>query len=134
MDANLMELANQAIESVKPSLVAAGGKLATDVIAKAGEGAGRLYAWLKAKLTRPVAAAALKEATERPEDEESWEDLRAQIAKLVEQNADMRSELAELLGKQAGASITTMNMKQDGDGNTGVQIKGKGNSVSIGGA
>jgi hypothetical protein len=130
MDINVTDLANQAIEVVKPAIVAAGGKAAEAAIAKAGEAAGKVYVWLKSKLTRPAAAAALKEATEHPQENQNWEELGMLLASLLK-DKQLREELIALLGEPAAGPRTTQKATNIGNGNIVQQISGKGNSATI---
>jgi len=127
---HLADLADQAMAILKPHVLAAGGKFADQALAKAGAEAGKVYGWLKSKLTRPTAASALEQATAEPADEQNWDDLRQQLVTLLKDES-LRKELAALLPKDGGVRTTTQTITQTGDGNAAAQVAGRDNSVNI---
>jgi len=125
----ISELANQALQFLKPHMLAVGGKLADQALAKAGPEAGKVYGWLKSKLTRPTAVTALQQATAAPNDEQNWDDLRHQLETLL-QDESLRKELAALL-PTASVSTTNQAINQSGSQNAAAQVAGNRNSVNI---
>ena len=126
----LTDLANQTLTFLKPHLLAAGGTLAEQALAKAGAEVAKVYGWLKSKLTRATAATALQQTTAAPQDEQNWDDLRHQLETLLKDEA-LHKELAALLPKDGGVRTTTQTIDQSGSQNAAAQIAGHRNSVNI---
>jgi hypothetical protein len=125
-----MDLANQALEFLKPHVLAAGGVFADKALIQAGVEVGRVYGWLKSKLTRPTAAAALQQATAVPQDKQNWDDLRRQLEILLKDES-LREELGALLPKGGGVRTTNQTIAQTGNQNAAAQVTGNRNSTNI---
>ncbi|MCW5977620.1 MAG: hypothetical protein KIT09_06065 [Bryobacteraceae bacterium] len=123
VDPNPLEIARHTVEVLQPYLLAAGAALTQG----AGEGIGEtLFHWLKARLKRPAAAAALEEAARAPRDETTIELLTLQIRKALEEDPELRNELLARLPPIAQAASAV------GDQNTIVQSAGSNVSIDIG--
>jgi len=131
MDLLTAGIATKAIEAIKPALLAAGGQVASDALAKAGQGVSAVYAWLKSKLTKPAAAVALQQAAAAPRDDDAWADLRALLQSLLERDATLREELDALLATLPAADTTTQTLHQSGNNNIAAQVKGNSNTTNI---
>jgi hypothetical protein len=115
----------EAIAAVGPYLVAlkaAGGKVLEGAEKKLGE---KVFELLSARLTGR--AKTELEAAKAEPNEENLAVLKTLVESAANRDEVLAKALAEL-GKSAG---TTLTMNQTGDGNKGVQIVGKGNSVNF---
>ena len=123
---DIVEIARQTVELLKPALLFAAGGVATGAAREAGKA---LLDWLKTKLTRSAAAAVLDEAISDPSNQTNWEALALQICKLLEQDQTFRRELLERLPREAFATRQTASIT--GDNDDIVQIAGDDNRVNI---
>ncbi len=124
-----VELATAAVAVLAPYLAEAGKEAAKAVGKESAEGAAKLLGWLREKLTGR-AKEALTELEEAPASALNQDDLRTQLAKLLEKQPALAPELSALLGEAAGPGDT---MTQTvGAGGKASMIKGSGNSVRIG--
>jgi hypothetical protein len=124
-----VELATAAVGVLAPYLAEAGKEAAKTVGKESAEGAVKLLGWLRGKLTGR-GKEALTELEEAPASALNQDDLRTQLAKLLEKQPALGPELAELLGETGGRGDT---MTQTvGTGGKASMIKGSGNNVRIG--
>lgn len=124
-----IELAAAAVGVVVPYLAEA-GKAAAKKVGEETAGAGiKLVGWLREKLTGR-AKEALAELEEKPEDPLNQDDLRTQLAKLLEREPALIPELQALLAEaQPRGDTMTQTV---GAGGKAAQIRGNQNTVTIG--
>jgi hypothetical protein len=123
-----IELAAAAISSLTPYLIEAGKEAAKAVGKETAEAGFRLLSWMREKLGGR-GKEALTELEERPDSQLNQDDLRTQLAKLLEKQPELVSELRTLLSAaQTEINSLTQNV---GAGGQGVQIEGNQNSASI---
>ena len=124
-----IELAAAAVGFVAPYLAEA-GKEAAKTVGKETAGAGiKLLGWLREKLTGR-AKEALTELEEKPDSPLNQDDLRTQLAKLLEKEPSLIPELRALLAEtQPQGDTMTQNV---GAGGKAAQIQGNQNKVLIG--
>lgn len=123
-----IELAAAAVGFLAPYLTEA-GKEAAKTVGKETAGAGiKLLGWMGEKLTGR-AKEALTELEEKPNSQLNQDDLRTQLAKLLEKQPDLVPQLQALLSeaKPLGDVLT----QTVGEGAKASQIKGNQNTVSI---
>lgn len=123
-----IELAVAAVGFLAPYLTEA-GKEAAKTVGKETAGAGlKLLGWMREKLTGR-AKEALAELEEKPDSQLNQDDLRTQLAKLLEKQPDLVPQLQALLSeaKPLGDVLT----QTVGEGAKASQIKGDQNTVSI---
>jgi hypothetical protein len=123
-----IELAGAAVAFLTPYLAEA-GKEAAKTVGKETAGASiRLLGWMREKLTGR-AKEALTELEEKPDSQLNQEDLRTQLAKLLEKEPDLIPQLQEVLSeaKPLGDAMS----QNVGAGGKASQIKGDRNKVSI---
>jgi len=123
-----IELAAAAVGFLTPYLAAA-GKEAAKTVGKETGGAGlKLLGWMREKLTGR-AKEALAELEEKPDSQLNQDDLRTQLAKLLEKEPDLVPQLRELLSEaQPQGDVMTQTV---GAGGKASQIKGDRNKVRI---
>ena len=122
-----IELAAAAVGFLSPYLADA-GKEAAKTVGKETAGAGiKLLGWLLEKLTGR-GKEALAELEEKPGSQLNQDDLRTQLAKLLEKEPDLVPQLQALLS-QARASAPSMRQTV-GAGGQGIQIHGGHNTAS----
>jgi len=123
-----IELAAAAVTLLSPYLMEA-GKEAAKTLGKETAGASvKLLGWMREKLTGR-AKEALTELEEKPDSQLNQDDLRTQLAKLLEKQPDLLPQLQELLSEaQTQGDVMTQNV---GAGGKASQIKGDRNKVSI---
>ncbi len=118
--------AASAVAFVAPALT----EMAKHGAGKIGDAAAeKLLGWLRAKTTGP-AREALADLERDPAAADNQADLRKRLAKLLEEEPALLDELRALL--PAPAAGDTLQQHVEGAGAKGVQIKGGGNTVSIG--
>jgi hypothetical protein len=123
-----IELAAAAISLLAPYLTEAGKEAAKTMGKETAEAGFRMLNWMREKLGGR-AKEALTELEERPDSQLNQDDLRTQLAKLLEKQPDLVPELRALL---AAAQTQTASLTQNvGAGGQGVQIEGNQNSASI---
>jgi hypothetical protein len=120
-----IELAAAAVGLLAPYLTEA-GKEAAKTVGKETAGAGlRLLGWMRERLSGR-AKEALAELEEKPQSQLNQDDLRTQLAKLLEKQLP---QLRELLSEaKPQGDVMTQNV---GAGGKASQIKGDQNKVSI---
>ncbi len=105
------------------------GKAADKAVETLGESAaGSLYATLKNTL-KPVAAEALKDLRQVPDDADMQAALRVALKKALAHDPTLAAWLAQQ--QQAARGGTTQTATQTGDGNVSAQNAGSGNSFQI---
>jgi hypothetical protein len=123
-----IELAAAAVSFLAPYLTEA-GKEAAKTVGKETAGAGiKLVGWMREKLTGR-AIKALAELEDKPDSQLNQDDLRTQIAKLLEKQPDLVPELQALLSEaKPFADFMSQTVGESGKAS---QIKGDQNTVSI---
>jgi hypothetical protein len=125
-----IELAATAVGFLAPYLAEVGKEAAKTVGSKTADTAIKLLGWMREKMTGR-AKEALDDLEKNPESQLNQDDVRTQLAKLLEQKPDLVSQLADLLSEsQRQGDVLTQTV---GDGGKASQIKGNQNTVSIGG-
>ena len=122
------ELAQKTVEFLKPSLLAAGGKLAQDGLSAARE---KVFGWLKSKFIKPAQSGALEVATQAPHDPDALESLQHQLQRALEQQEEFRQELLALLPKEILPPGIVQTANVTGDNNLTGLNTGSGNSINI---
>jgi hypothetical protein len=123
-----IELAAAAVAFLTP-YIAEAGKEAAKTVGKETAGAGiKLLGWMREKLTGR-AKEALTELEDKPDSPLNQDDLRTQLAKLLEKQPDLVPQLQALLSEaRPQGDAMTQNV---GAGGKASQIKGDRNTVSI---
>jgi hypothetical protein len=123
-----IELAAATVSLLVPYLTEA-GKEAAKTVGKETAGAGlKLLGWMRDKLSGR-AKEALTELEEKPGSQLNQDDLRTQLAKLLEKEPNLVPQLRELLSE---AQTQGDGMSQTvGAGGKASQIRGDRNKVSI---
>jgi len=123
-----IELAAAAVGLLSPYLADAGAEAAKTVGKEAAEAGIKLLGWLREKLTGR-GKEALAELEEKPGSQLNQDDLRTQLAKLLEKEPDLVPQLQALLSE---ARAQEPAMRQTiGAGGQGIQIHGNQNTASI---
>ena len=123
-----IELAAAAVGLLSPYLADAGAEAAKTVGKEAAEAGIKLLGWLREKLTGR-GKEALAELEEKPGSQLNQDDLRTQLAKLLEKEPDLVPQLQALLCE---ARAEAPSMRQTiGAGGQGIQIHGSQNTASI---
>jgi hypothetical protein len=123
-----VELAAAAVSLLTPYLAEA-GKEAAKTVGKETAGAGiKLLGWMREKLA-DRAKEALIELEEKPDSQLNQDDLRTQIAKLLEKQPELVPQLQELLSE--AKPVGDVMSQTVGEGGKASQIKGDQNTVSI---
>ena len=123
-----IELAAAAVGLLSPYLADAGAEAAKTVGKEAAEAGIKLLGWLREKLTGR-GKEALAELEEKPGSQLNQDDLRTQLAKLLEKEPDLVPQLQALLSE---ARVQETSMRQTiGAGGQGIQIHGRRNTASI---
>jgi len=125
-----IELAAAAVGFLAPYLTEAGKAAAKTVGSKTADGAIALLGWMREKMTGR-AKEALDDLEKNPDSQLNQDDVRTQLAKLLEQRPELVPQLTHLLAERAAqGDVLTQTV---GDGGKASQIKGNQNTVSIGG-
>jgi hypothetical protein len=123
-----IELAAAAVGLLAPYLIEATKEAAKTVGKETAEGGLKVLGWMREKLTGR-AKEALVELEEKPESQLNQEDLRTQLAKLLEREPDLVPQLQEVLPKaRTQGDVMSQTV---GGGSKASQIRGGGNTVSI---
>jgi hypothetical protein len=123
-----IELAAAAVGVLAPYLAEATKEAAKTVGKETTEAGLKLLGWMREKLTGR-AKEALTELEEKPDSQLNQDDLRTQLAKLLEKQPQLALQLQELL---SGAQTQGEFMSQTvGAGAKASQIKGDRNKVVI---
>jgi hypothetical protein len=123
-----IELAATAVALIAPYLTEAGKEAAKTMGKETAESGLRLLRWMREKLGGR-AKEALTGLETKPDSQLNQDDLRTQLAKLLEKQPDLVPELRTLLSAaQTQKNSLTQNV---GAGGQGVQIEGNQNSASI---
>jgi hypothetical protein len=123
-----IELAAAAVSLLAPYLTEAAKEAAKAVGKETAEAGLKLLGWMREKLTGR-AKEALAELEEKPDSQLNQDDLRTQLAKLLEKQPDLVPQLRELLSEaQTQDDVMSQTV---GAGGKASQIKGDRNTVSI---
>jgi hypothetical protein len=123
-----IELAAGAVAALLPYLTEAGKEAAKAVGKETAEAGIKLLGWMREKLTGH-AKDALDDLVAKPGSEDNQADLRKQLAKLLEGQPQLVSELRPLVS-QAQIAGDVMN-QTIGAGGKGIMNKGSGNTNVI---
>ena len=123
-----IELAEAAVSVLAPYLTEAGKEAAKTVGKETAEGGLKVLGWMREKLTGR-AKEALTDLEEKPDSQLNQDDLRTQLAKLLEKQPDLVAQLRELLSQ--GQTQGDVMSQTVGEGGKASQIKGDRNTVSI---
>jgi hypothetical protein len=123
-----IELAAASVAFLSPYLAEAGEEAAKTVGKETTEAGIKLLGWMREKLTGR-AKEALTELEEKPDSQLNQDDLRTQLAKLLETQPDLVPQLQALLSKaKPPGDVMSQTV---GEGGKASQIKGDRNTVSI---
>jgi hypothetical protein len=123
-----IELAAAAVGFLAPYLTEAGKEAAKTVGKETAETGLKLVGWMREKLTGR-AKEALTELEEKPDSQLNQDDLRTQLAKLLEKQPELVPQLQRLLSD--AKPLGDMMSQTVGKGGKASQIKGDRNKVSI---
>jgi hypothetical protein len=122
-----IELAAAAVSVLAPYLTEA-AKEAAKTVGKETAGTGlKLLDWMREKLSGR-AKEALADLEEKPDSQLNQDDLRTQVAKLLEKEPDLVPQLEALLSKAPQGDVMSQTVGKRGNGS---QIRGNRNKVSI---
>jgi hypothetical protein len=122
-----IELAAAAVSVLAPYLTEA-AKEAAKTVGKETAGTGlKLLGWMREKLSGR-AKEALADLEEKPDSQLNQDDLRTQVAKLLEKEPDLVPQLQALLSKAPQGDVMSQTVGKRGKGG---QIRGNRNKVSI---
>jgi hypothetical protein len=122
-----IELAAAAVSVLAPYLTEA-AKEAAKTVGKETAGTGlKLLGWMREKLSGR-AKEALADLEEKPDSQLNQDDLRTQVAKLLEKEPDLVPQLRALLSKAPQGDVMSQTVGKRGKGS---QIRGNRNKVSI---
>ncbi len=124
----IIELATAAVGLLAPYLTEAGKEAAKTVGKETTKSGLKLLGWMRDKLTGR-AKDALAELEEQPDSQLNQDDLRTQLAKLLEKQPDLVPQLRALLD-EAQAPGNAMNQNV-GAGGKAIQTQGNHNTSSI---
>lgn len=123
-----IELAAAAVGLLAPYLTETGKEAAKTVGKETAEGGFKLLGWMRDKLAGR-AKEALQELEEQPNAQLNQDDLRTQLAKLLEKQPDLVPQLRGLVNEtQAQSDLMRQNV---GAGGKAIQTKGNRNISSI---
>jgi hypothetical protein len=123
-----IELAAAAVGVLAPYLTEATKEAAKTVGKETAEAGLKVLGWMREKLTGR-AKEALTELEEKPDSQLNQDDLRTQLAKLLEKQPDLVPQLQVLLSEaQTQGDVMSQTV---GAGAKASQIKGDRNTVSI---
>jgi hypothetical protein len=91
---NFVDLAQQAVQHLRPELLLLAGKTVGGAATESGK---QLVSWFRAHLKSPAAQAALTDAATHPDDDRRITSLQLQIEILLEENESFRQALAAFL-------------------------------------
>lgn len=123
-----IELAAAAVAALLPYLTEAGKEAAKTVGRETAEAGTKLLGWVREKLTGR-AKESLDDLVAQPDSEDNQADLRKQLAKLLDEQPQLASELHPLVS-QAQIAGDVMN-QTIGAGGKGIMNKGTGNTNVI---
>jgi hypothetical protein len=124
-----IELAAAAVAVLAPYLTEAGKEAAKTVGKETAEGGFKLLGWMREKLTGR-GKEALQELEEKPDSQLNQDDLRTQLAKLLEKQPELVPQLRALVeGARAPGEAMSQNV---GAGGKAIQTKGNQNTSFIG--
>lgn len=118
-----------AVAALNPYLATIGEKAIEKVGEDLPENIGKLYCWLREKLSHE-GNESLDDLIAAPQEADNRKLLELQTDKLVKKNPDLANELRALLSADLRHSVT-QNQLVSGAGAKGAQISGDGNSLSM---
>ena len=124
-----IELAAAAVAVLTPYLTEAGTEIAKTVGKETAEGGFRLLGWMREKLTG-WGKEALQGLEEKPDSQLNQDDLRTQLAKLLEKQPELVPQLRALV-EEARTPGEAMSQNV-GVGGKAIQTKGNQNTSFIG--
>jgi phage tail tape-measure protein len=122
-------LASAAVAALSPYLAKAGESAAEKIGEVSVEAGAKLFGWLRAKLGGH-GQEALDDLASKPESDDNQADLRKQLAKALEADPTLITELRALLPADATAG-DAMVQNVTGAGAKAAQVKGSGNITNI---
>jgi hypothetical protein len=123
-----IELAAAAVALLAPYLTEAGKEAAKTFGKETAEGGFKLLGWMREKLTGR-GKEALQELEEKPDSQLNQDDLRTQLAKLLEKQPELVPQLRALVeeGRTPGEGMS----QTVGAGGKAIQTRGNQNTSSI---
>lgn len=118
-----------AVAALRPYLATMGEKAIEKLGEDVPEGIGKLYHWLRAKLS-PDGNESLHDLIAAPDDVDTAKLLELQTDRLVKRNPDLAEELRALLSAELRPHVV-QTQTVSGDGAKGAQISGTGNTTSM---
>jgi hypothetical protein len=125
-----IELAATAVSFLAPYLVEAGKEAAKIAGSKTADTAIRLLSWMREKMAGR-GKEALDDLEKNPDSQLNQDDVRTQLAKLLERRPELVLQLTGLLSERQ--ALGDVLIQTVGDSSKASQIKGNRNTVSIGG-
>jgi hypothetical protein len=122
-------LASAAVAVLRPFLAKVGEGAAKKMGEEAVDTGGKLLGWMRAKLGGR-AKEALDDLASKPDSEDNQADLRKQLAKALEADPVLATELRAMLSADAAGS-DSMSQNVSGAGAKAAQVKGSGNTTTI---
>jgi len=122
-------LASAAVALLSPYLAKVGEGAAKKIGEDTVETGGRLLGWMRAKLGGR-AKEALDDLAAKPGSEDNQADLRKQLARALEADPALATELRGMLPAAAGGT-DSMSLNVSGAGAKASQVKGSGNTTTI---
>jgi hypothetical protein len=118
-----------AVALVAPYIKTMGQAAAKKAGEEAAEAGGKIFCWMRAKLTGR-AREALDDLEKAPEDEGNQADLRKQLAKALEASPGLAEELRAMLPAES-LEAGTMTQNVTGADAKVAQVRGSGNTTTI---
>ena len=126
----LGQLASQAVENLAAYFSDVAKTAADETSTVMGK---KIVAWLKSKFKSPFEIGALEKLEQSPQSEGNKKTVEGVLLSHLENNPSLIEELRKLVGETGSTNISiTQTSTQTGDGNSSVQIVGKGNIVGSG--
>jgi len=122
----LAELAQLAVQHLRPELLLLGGKAAEGAATETGK---QLIAWFREHLKSPAAQTALADAAIHPDDARRLDVLRLQVEILLEEHESFRRALAAILKDHPVQTLTHQTATSSG-GSTVIQVVGDSNTIN----
>jgi hypothetical protein len=126
--ANIGQLAQQAINHLRPELLLLAGKAAEGTATESGK---QIVTWFRERLKGNAAEAALDDAVAYPENDRRIQALQTQIEILIEENESFRDGLQALLGGSQKSASAPQNAAALGADNKIAQASGHDISIRI---
>ncbi len=127
---DISDLASQAVENLAAYLGDVAKTVANETSMAMGN---KIAVWLKSKLKSPFEIGALEKLEQSPQSEGNKRTVEGVLLSHLENNPSLIEELRKLVGKTGSTNISiTQTITKTGNGNSSVQIVGKGNIVGSG--